>query len=261
MDELSLELRDLSDLSAVRALAERFGTRTPRLDVLVNNAGVPTGRRMLSADEIELRFATNVLGGLLLRKLLRGPLQRGSPSRIINVSCGGIYTQRLHLDDPQMSGEELDGALAHARTKRIDVILTELRAERLKDAGVVVHAMHPGWVDTPGLAASLPRFHRLTRPLLRTPQQNADTIVWLGAAADPARRSGVLWHDRRARPTHRLPWSRESAEERRRLWAECERLSAESTARAPAPADASGRARHPPGAEAGGAISRGTERD
>ncbi len=232
--DVSLELCDLSDLSAVRALAERFGSRAPRLDVLVNNAGVLSSRRMLSADGIELTFATNVLGGFLLTELLTPLLRRSSPSRVINVTSGGMYTQRLHVEDLQMSGEELDGTVAYARTKRIEVILTELWAERLKDAGVVVHAMHPGWADTPGLAASLPRFHRLTRPLLRTPQQGADTIVWLGAAAEPAQRSGELWHDRRSRPTHRLPWTRESAEERGRLWAECERLIAEAATRAAA---------------------------
>ena len=85
--------------------------------------------------------------------------------------------------------------------------------------------MHPGWVDTPGLESSLPRFYGATRRLLRTPQEGADTIVWLGAAPEPARSSGGFWHDRRERPTHRVPWTRETLEDRERLWAECERLS------------------------------------
>jgi NAD(P)-dependent dehydrogenase (short-subunit alcohol dehydrogenase family) len=105
------------------------------------------------------------------------------------------------------------------------VILTELWAQRLKGTGVVVHAMHPGWADTPGLESSLPRFHSAMGWLLRTPQEGADTIVWLGAAAEPARCSGGFWHDRRERPTHRVPWTSESAADRERLWAECTRLS------------------------------------
>ena len=233
--DVEVELCDLSDLASVRGFAERFGAQTSRLDVLVNNAGVLTGERRLSADGIELTFATNVLGPFLLTNMLIGLLERSAPSRVVNVSSGGMYTQRLHADDLQMAGENFDGPVAYARTKRIEVILTELWAERLKDAGVVVHAMHPGWVDTPGLAASLPRFRRLTRPLLRTPRQGADTILWLGAASEPARRSGEFWHDRRVRPTHRVPWTKESAEERGRLWVECERLSAAPSDRAPAP--------------------------
>jgi dehydrogenase/reductase SDR family protein 12 len=217
---------DLSDLADVRRFAERFREQEPRLDVLVNNAGALVGERTLSADGIELTFATNVLGPFLLTEMLTGLLRRSAPARVINVSSGGMYTQRLHVDDLQMGGERFDGPVAYARTKRIEVILTELWAERLQNTGVVVHAMHPGWADTPGLAASLPRFYRLTRRLLRTPQEGADTIVWLGAGAEPARSSGGFWHDRRARPTHRVPWTRESAADRERLWSECERLSA-----------------------------------
>jgi len=85
--------------------------------------------------------------------------------------------------------------------------------------------MHPGWADTPGLQSSLPRFYGLTKRLLRTPQEGADTIVWLGAASEPARSSGGFWHDRRERPTHRVPWTRETPADRERLWTECERLS------------------------------------
>ena len=222
--DVEVELCDLGDLTALRGFATRFAAQAPRLDVLVNNAGVLLHERTLSPDGIELTFATNVLAPFVLTGMLSGLLRRSAPARVINVSSGGMYTQRLHVDDLQMSDETFDGPIAYARTKRIEVILTELWAERLKHAGVVVHAMHPGWVDTPGLAASLARFHGLTRPLLRTPQQGADTIVWLGAASEPGRRSGEFWHDRRARPTHRGPWTKESAEEREQLWVECERL-------------------------------------
>ena len=100
---------------------------------------------------------------------------------------------------------QFDGPKVYARTKRAQVILTEIWAKRLAGTGVVVHAMHPGWSDTPGVRSSLPRFYKATRPLLRTPAQGADTIVWLGAAAEPGHSSGRFWHDRRQRPTHLLP--------------------------------------------------------
>ena len=70
--------------------------------------------------------------------------------QIINVSSGGMYTQRIHSDDLQMTREEFDGPTAYARTKRAQVILTQMWAERLQDTGVVVHAMHPGWANTRG---------------------------------------------------------------------------------------------------------------
>jgi dehydrogenase/reductase SDR family member 12 len=216
---------DLSELESVRQFAGRFGDQAARLDVLVNNAGVMTEARAVSADGIELTLATNVVGPFLLTNLLIPLLEESAPARIINVSSGGMYTQKLRVDDLQSEHGEFDGPKVYARTKRAQVIVTELWAEQLAGTGVVVHAMHPGWVDTPGVRSSLPRFYTVTRPLLRTPAQGADTIVWLGAAAEPGRSSGRFWHDRRPRPTHLLPSTRETPQERERLLAECVRLS------------------------------------
>ena len=223
--DVHVGLGDLSDLNAVRQFAERLTQQVPRLDVLVNNAGALLGKRTLSVDGVELTFATNVLGPFLLTNMLIPLLEQGESARIINVSSGGMYAQRIRVDDLQTAHEKFHGPAVYARTKRAQVILTELWAERLQGSGVVVHAMHPGWVDTPGLQASLPRFHGVTKRLLRTPREGADTVVWLGTAREPARSSGGFWHDRRRRPTHRVPWTRETPADRERLWAECERLS------------------------------------
>jgi dehydrogenase/reductase SDR family member 12 len=222
---ISVELADLSDLGSVRSFAGRYLREQAPLHVLVNNAGVLPSERTTTPDGIELTLATNVIGPFLLTNLLVPRLVDSAPARIVGVSSGGMYTQRLRVDDLQLEREEFDGTRAYARTKRAEVVLTEMWAERLRSSGVVAHSMHPGWADTPGLDASLPGFRKLMGPLLRDPAQGADTIVWLGAADQPARSSGLFWHDRRARPTHRVPWTRETDEDRRRLWAECERLS------------------------------------
>ncbi len=224
-DDIHVAVCDLSKRTSIRRFAGRFPGQASRLDVLVNNAGVMTERRALSADGIELTLATNVLGPFLLTNLLIPLLQASAPARIINVSSGGMYTQRIRIDDLQSEAGEFDGPTAYARTKRAEVILTEIWARRLAGTGIVVHAMHPGWSDTPGVRSSLPRFYRVTRPLLRTPEQGADTIVWLGAAAEPALTSGRFWHDRRPRPTHRLPRTHETPEEAASLWAQCAELS------------------------------------
>jgi NAD(P)-dependent dehydrogenase (short-subunit alcohol dehydrogenase family) len=222
--EVALELCDLARLDAVRRFARDFAARVPRLDVLVNNAGVLTPERTLSPDGIELTFAVNVLAPFLLTAELLDPLRRAAPSRIINVSSGGMYTRRLNANDLQ-NARHFAGTAAYARTKRAEVVLTEMWADRLAPDAITVNAMHPGWADTPGVRSSLPRFYRLTRPLLRTPAEGADTIVWLGAAAAPAHETGGFWHDRARRPVHLLPTTHESAADRRHLWSECERLS------------------------------------
>ena len=224
-DDLHVGVCDLSHLASIRQFAGCFRDQASRLDVLVNNAGVMTEEREVSADGIELTFATNVVGPFLLTNLLIPLLQESAPARIINVSSGGMYTQKLRADDLQSERGEFEGPKVYARTKRAEVILTELWAEQLADTGVVAHAMHPGWADTPGVRSSLPQFYKITRPLLRTPAEGADTIVWLGAAAEPARSSGRFWQDRRPRPTHWLGSNRETRAERERLLAECVRLS------------------------------------
>jgi dehydrogenase/reductase SDR family protein 12 len=227
--DVRIELCDLSRPESVGRFAERFTGEGQRLDVLVNNAGVLTQARELSADGIELTLATNVIGPFLLTQLLVGLLERSAPSRIVNVSSGGMYAQKLRVDDLQSEQGDFDGPTVYARTKRAEVVLTEMWAQRLAGTGVTAHAMHPGWADTGGLKSSLPRFHRATRPLLRSPDQGADTIVWLGAASEPADSSGGFWHDRRRRPTHLLPRTRETEVQRSRLWAECVALSSPRT--------------------------------
>ncbi len=219
--EIHIALCDVSRIGAVRRFSEQFTAQAPRLDVLVNNAGVLTQERRLSDDGIELTLATNVVGPFLLTQLLLPLLERSSPARIVNVSSGGMYTQKLHADDLQSERGDFTGSKVYARSKRAEVVLTEMWAERLAGSGISVHAMHPGWADTPGIRTSLPRFQRVARPLLRSPAEGADTIVWLGAAPEPGMSSGGFWHDRARRPTHLLPGTRESDAERRRLWAEC----------------------------------------
>jgi dehydrogenase/reductase SDR family member 12 len=223
--EVHVGVCDLSYLRSVREFAQNFAAASPRLDVLVNNAGVLTQERQLSADGIELVLATNVIGPFLLTNLLIPVLARSAPARIVNVSSGGMYTQRLRVDDLQSDQRQFDGPQVYARSKRAEVILTELWAQRLADTGVVAHAMHPGWADTAGLKTSLTRFYKFTRPLLRTPAEGADTIVWLGASHEAAASSGGFWHDRRRRPTHLLPVTKESDEDRESLWTQCAALS------------------------------------
>jgi NAD(P)-dependent dehydrogenase (short-subunit alcohol dehydrogenase family) len=225
-DDVHVGICDLSDLRSVRRFAEQCEAGPGRVDVLVNNAGVLTQERSLSRDGIELTLATNVVGPFLLTKLLVPLLLLGrAPARVINVSSGGMYTQGLHLDDLQSADGRFRGTVAYARAKRIQVVLSELWAWRLDGTGVMVNAMHPGWVDTPGLRDSLPGFHRVLRPLLRTPEQGADTIVWLGTAPQAGLASGAFWFDRGRRRTPVLPWGGESEADRLRLWAEVERLS------------------------------------
>jgi NAD(P)-dependent dehydrogenase (short-subunit alcohol dehydrogenase family) len=145
---------------------------------------------------------------------------------VLFVSSGGMYLRRLDVDDLQTRERSFDGTDAYSRSKRAEVVLAERWAEELAATGVVVHSMHPGWSDTPESEDSIPAFQRVLGPLLRTPEQGADTIVWLAAAAEPAQTTGRFWCDRHIRTTHRLRKTHETAVERDRLWHALEALAA-----------------------------------
>lgn len=192
---------DVSDLDDVTRFAD---TVQSPVDVLVHNAGVLPRDRQTTAQDHEVTMATHVLGPLRMTELLRPALAGG---RVVFVSSGGMYAQKLPLDDPEYLQGTYRGATAYARTKRVQVALTPLLAKRWAPDGISVFSTHPGWADTPGVAGSLPLFHRLTGPFLRDVEDGADTTVWL-AAADPAPESGLFWHDRRPRDPHLVPWTR-----------------------------------------------------
>jgi dehydrogenase/reductase SDR family protein 12 len=218
-DELHLHRCDLSSLGSVRELAAGLSDQLGGgIAALVHNAGVLTQDRQTSADGYELTLATHVLGPLLLTELLVPALAAAAPSKVIFVTSGGMYTERLDVDDLELSQREFDGPAFYAHAKRIQVILAGLLDARLEPLGVTVHAMHPGWADTPGVVEALPRFHSALAPILRTPAEGADTITWLAAAEEAEAAGGKLWMDRRVRPAHRVPWTRETAAERERLW-------------------------------------------
>jgi hypothetical protein len=149
-----------------------------------------------------------------------------------------MYTQRLSVDDACWCARPWDGVRAYAQTKRMQVVLARLLAGHWEGVGITCHAMHPGWADTPSVRTSLPRFWTITRPILRTPEQGADTVVWLAVARGAARRSGLFWFDRAPRSPHLLPFTRETEEERQRLWRLVHELADRPAAGwAPAPAD------------------------
>jgi dehydrogenase/reductase SDR family member 12 len=216
--EVHLHRCDVADLSSVRAFVAALRGSVERVDVLVHNAGVLPAERRETADGHEVAFATHVLGPLLMTELLRPLLAAAGQARVVLVSSGGMYAQRLPADDPEYRQGEFRGTTAYARTKRMQVALVPLMQERWAADGIAVHAMHPGWADTPGVVTSLPGFHKVMGPLLRDPQTGADTIVWL-AATEPAPGGGQFWHDRAPRPEHYLSRTRETAGELAGLWA------------------------------------------
>ena len=217
-EAITTVVADMSSLESVRAAADEILAREPRLDVLVDNAGAMFAERGETAEGFERTFATMVLGPFVLVSRLAPRLAESLDGRIVAVTSGGMYTQSLPLDDLMFEQGSYEGARAYARAKRAQVALVREWARRLRPTGIIANAMHPGWADTPGLAASLPGFRERVGGLLRTPAEGADTILWLAAAPGGRAISGRLFLDRRVRPFDRIPSTRLSAADRRELW-------------------------------------------
>jgi dehydrogenase/reductase SDR family member 12 len=210
---------DLTRLPEVRELAARLLAGSDRLDVLIHNAGVLMNRHELTTDGIETTAQVHLVAPFLLTSLLLPKLRETAGARVITVSSGGMYTRKLNVAALDPAPAAFNGVAAYAATKRAQVALTEEAARRCQRSDVTFHVTHPGWVDTPGLRTSLPRFEKLVRPMLRSPQQGADTIVWLASAPRGAAwPGGQFWHDRRPRSTVRLPGTATPGGERARLW-------------------------------------------
>jgi NAD(P)-dependent dehydrogenase (short-subunit alcohol dehydrogenase family) len=137
--------------------------------VLIHNAGAIHTSYQTNDAGTELTIAGQVIAPFLLTSLLLPALLAAGQSRVITVSSAGMYTQRLEPAILQIPASGYRGVTAYARAKRAQVALSREWARRLAGTGIAFHAMRPGWVNTPGIATALPRFHTVMRPLLRTP--------------------------------------------------------------------------------------------
>ena len=185
-----LGLVDVSDVASIGRFVE--GSPVGRVDVLVHNAGVlPPAKRL--AGGVELTFATSVVGPFALTMLLLDRLARSTDARVVFVASGGLYLQRLDLSLLDADPARFDGTRAYANAKRAQVVLAHVLASRLSDDLPITFAsMHPGWADTAALRTSLPRFYSVMRRALRTPEQGADTVVWLAASRRPRGTRGAF---------------------------------------------------------------------
>jgi NAD(P)-dependent dehydrogenase (short-subunit alcohol dehydrogenase family) len=197
--KVSLMLADLAVQTEVRKLAEGFRERHDRLDVLVNNAGLIQSRRTETPDGIELTLAVNHLAPFLLTNLLLEVLERSAPSRIITVSSEARRSARIDFDDLQ-SRRRYRAFPVYGMTKLANILFTYELAQRLKGTGVVANCVHPGGVNTNfggnNMSIGILLF-RAFKPFMRTPEQGADTIIYLAAAPEAGAMSGKYLADRK----------------------------------------------------------------
>lgn len=213
--DFGVEVCDVADLDDVRRFAAE--TDLERLDVLVHNAGAMPPERTESAQGHEMTMALHLLGPLLMTDLLRPQLAAASDgAQVVLVTSGGMYAQALRADDPEYRKGDYKPTTAYARSKRAQIELLPLLVRRFGSDDIRVDATHPGWAATAGVTESLPTFGKIVGPLLRDAEEGADTTVWLAGVKQDE--TGLLWHDRRPRPTHLMSRTRTADSERELMW-------------------------------------------
>ncbi|MDQ4064128.1 MAG: SDR family oxidoreductase [Actinomycetota bacterium] len=223
-EEVELILADLAVQAEVRRLAEEFRERHDRLDVLVNNAGLVQSKRTETSDGMETTFAINHLAPFLLTNLLLDLLEKSAPSRIVTVSSEGHRWGKLDLDDLQ-SERRYRGMQVYGMTKLANIMFTYELAERLRGTGVTATTMHPGGVSTnfgKNNNGVMTLLFRAFKPFMRTPEQGADTVIYLASSPDVEGMTGKYLADRKIKVA-----ADQAHDEnlRKRLWEKSEELT------------------------------------
>jgi len=189
---VDLMLADLSSQEQIRRLAHEFKETYPRLDVLINNAGVIRSERITTQDGLETTFAVNYLAYFLLTNLLLDVLKASAPSRIVNVASGEQRNGAIDFDDLQ-GEKEYKTAKAYSQSKLATVLFTYELARRLEGTGVTANCLHPGVVGTnlgSGVSGVFGFMVRTLTPLMKSPEKGAETSIYLASSPEVESLSG-----------------------------------------------------------------------
>ena len=219
-NDLHVMRLDLASLESVRSFAAAFTAKFARLDVLVENAGVMTQKRQLTADGLEMNFGVNHVGHFLLTELLLPLLKASAPSRIVVVSSNLHSSGKIDFDDIAM---EKSWRGSYPRSKLANMLFVRALAKRLEGTKVVVNGLHPGVISTDLARDYAAPIRLMAKWFFKSPEQGARTSLYLATASEVAEISGRYFADAKAKQPGAAALDDVLAE---RLWTETERLVA-----------------------------------
>ena len=226
--QVQLVVFDLSDLSSVRRGAEEILEQAPRLEVVINNAGIVLTERHETVDGFEATFATNHLGPFLLTNLLLDRLRDSAPSRIVNVASTAHNTacKGIPFDDLQSKKHYRGFRHVYGESKLANILFTLELARRLAGTGVTANSLHPGTVRTgygaDGDARGFLAFGlKISRPFFLSPAKGARTSVYLASSPEVEGVTGEYFV--KCKPTKPRRWAQDG-EAAQRLWQVSEEL-------------------------------------
>jgi retinol dehydrogenase 14 len=213
-EKVELMLADLSSLESVRRLVSSFRQKHNELHVLVNNAAVVEGSRILTKDGLEEVFVVNYLSHFLLTSLLLDVLKNSAPSRIVNVASS--VHAHIDFEDLQME-KHYNPIRSYGQSKLAQILFTQELSRRLEGTGVTVNSVHPGAVrthlgDEGGLVGIAIKF---LRNFYASPEKGAEGPVFVATSKEMDGVTGAYFARTRRKS---LPPEATDREIAKRLW-------------------------------------------
>ncbi|MFX1500006.1 MAG: SDR family oxidoreductase [Promethearchaeota archaeon] len=211
-NNLSAIFADLGSFNQIKEMVNDINDRYNRLDVLINNAGVYRPERNVTQEGLEETFAINYVAPFLLTNLLINKLKKGIPSRIVNVASR-IQSNHFDFDDLLME-RGYTGMKAYARSKTALILFTYFLSEKMKNTGITINSLHPGWINT-----------KLSRsgngsggaPLL----EGAKTLIYAATAPELENISGRYFKNNHPTPSKDITYNKDI---QKKLWKITEEL-------------------------------------
>lgn len=217
---VELYICDFSELNSIQRFVDLFHTNYERLDVLINNAAVIPQDRQETKDGYEMQFGVNHLAPFLLTNLLLEKLKKSTIARIVTVASVGHKFGKIHFDDLQFTQKPYNKLVVYTQSKLANILFTYELARRLQKTHVTVNCLDPGHVKSDigvykdgGLAQFV--FRTLLRPIHKTPEEGADTSVYLATSPEVEGITGKYFANRKVKKTSSISYDRDIAT---RLW-------------------------------------------
>lgn len=215
---------DLSDLGSVRRAANELGEREPKIDLLINNAGV-AGQRGFTRDGFELAFGVNHLGHFLFTTALLDNVRAAGKARVVTVSSKSHYSAKDGIDYAavRQPTRSFTGLPEYAVSKLANVLFTAELARRLEGTGVTTYAVHPGviasdiWKRIPGIVRPL------AKAFMKSNEEGAQTSIYCATDDAAGSESGRYYADCKAQKPSRIARDPDAAQ---KLWQASEEMCA-----------------------------------
>ena len=215
---------DLLRISEMKRVAAELAAAEPRIDVLINNAGAMFGSRQLTEDGLERTFALNHVSYFVLTQGLKDRLVGSAPARIVNTASDAHESATLDFDDLQ-AARSFRGFKVYSRSKLLNILFTRELARRLKETGITANSLHPGFVSTRFGDESGGWFSvvvRIAKLFALSPEQGAETLIYLASSPEVAGVTGEYFHKCRAIVPSKEAQNDANAQ---RLWAETAKIT------------------------------------